>query len=46
MDLGPHPDRVWVHVDRVLIALTLTPFEGIGIGLAHPPYFPPGQGFH
>ncbi|MDT0352340.1 serine hydrolase domain-containing protein [Pseudonocardia charpentierae] len=23
-----------------------TPFECIGIGLAHPPYFPPGQGFH
>jgi D-alanyl-D-alanine carboxypeptidase len=23
-----------------------TPFECVGIGLAHPPYFPPGQGFH
>jgi D-alanyl-D-alanine carboxypeptidase len=23
-----------------------TPWEDIGIGLAHPPYFPPGQGFH
>jgi D-alanyl-D-alanine carboxypeptidase len=23
-----------------------TPFEDIGIGLAHPPYFAPGQGFH
>jgi CubicO group peptidase (beta-lactamase class C family) len=23
-----------------------TPFECIAIGLAHPPYFPPGQGFH